>query len=93
MRMRHPSPAARAIRKQPRPDDGGPDGSRDALTGRCETLDVRQVHLTMATLTLSSEAELALPVEEAAILRRRWSEWSGPGQQRHGDRSQRRRRC
>jgi len=25
--------------KQPRPDDDGPDGSRDALTGRCETFD------------------------------------------------------
>ena len=25
--------------KQPCPDDDGPDGSRDALTGRCETFD------------------------------------------------------
>jgi hypothetical protein len=36
--MRHPSPAARAIRNNP--DDDGPDASRDALTGRCETFDV-----------------------------------------------------
>jgi hypothetical protein len=25
--------------EQPCPDDGGSDGSRDALTGRCETFD------------------------------------------------------
>jgi len=25
--------------EQPRPDDDGSDGSRDALTGRCETFD------------------------------------------------------
>src|SRR5688572_915315 len=37
MRMRHPSPAARAIRNNP--DDDGSDGSRDALTGRCQTFD------------------------------------------------------
>src|SRR5262245_14585467 len=30
---------ARAIRKKPCLDDDGPDGARDALTGRCETFD------------------------------------------------------
>ena len=35
----HPSPAARAIRNNPAPTSDGPDGSRDALTGRCETFE------------------------------------------------------
>src|SRR4029450_1813944 len=39
LRMPYPSPAARAIRRTPAPDHHGPDGSRDALTGRRETLD------------------------------------------------------
>jgi len=30
-------PGCSRDQKQPRPDDDGPDGSRDALTGRCET--------------------------------------------------------
>jgi hypothetical protein len=32
-------PGCSPDQKQPCPDDDGPDGSRDALTGRCETLD------------------------------------------------------
>ena len=39
MRTRHPPPAARAIRTNPAAHDDDPDGSRDALTGRCETFD------------------------------------------------------
>jgi len=38
-RRHHPSPGARAIRNNPAPTTTGPDGSRDALTGRCETFD------------------------------------------------------
>jgi hypothetical protein len=37
--IRHPSPTARAIRNNPHPNDDGSDGSRDTLTGRCETFD------------------------------------------------------
>src|SRR5258705_7970923 len=32
-------PGCSRDQKQPCPDNDGPDGSRDALTGRCETLD------------------------------------------------------
>jgi hypothetical protein len=32
-------PGCSRDQKQPCPDDDGPDGSRDTLTGRCETLD------------------------------------------------------
>src|SRR5216117_2576985 len=32
-------PGCSRDQKQPCPDDDGPDGSRDALTGRCETFD------------------------------------------------------
>src|SRR5512132_3875528 len=32
-------PGCSRDQKQPCPDDDGPDGSGDALTGRCETLD------------------------------------------------------
>src|SRR5713226_3433010 len=42
--MRHDAdalsePGCSPDQKQPCPDDDGPDGSRDALTGRCETFD------------------------------------------------------
>ena len=32
-------PGCSRDQEQPRPDDDGSDGSRDALTGRCETFD------------------------------------------------------
>ena len=32
-------PGCSRDQEQPCPDDDGPDGSRDALTGRCETFD------------------------------------------------------
>ena len=41
MRMRHPTPAARAIRNNPAPTTTAPMGSRDAPTGWCETFDGR----------------------------------------------------
>ena len=39
-------PGCSRDQKQPCPDDDGPDGSRDALTGRCETFDVMAAAMT-----------------------------------------------
>src|SRR3989442_12220259 len=36
---RSPEPGCSRDQKQPGPDGDGPDGSGDALTGRCESLD------------------------------------------------------
>ena len=39
MGVASPEPDCSRDQNQPCPDDDGPGGSRDALTGRCETLD------------------------------------------------------
>ncbi len=39
MRDASSEPGCSRDQKEPRPDDDRPDGSRDELTGRCETFD------------------------------------------------------
>jgi hypothetical protein len=49
--------------KQPCPDDDGPDGSRDALTGRCQTFDV------MAAATTAIARKSTTPMTRRSAIR------------------------